>query len=181
MNKVYLTGKLDGDRKISVKRESGKTDIVNVLCTALAAMPTIELAKASKGTILVSGKYKAVDDEQHHKHQFVEIDDAILINKRDVDVNEFYFNGVVVANKGLRTTPLTNKVICDAIIVIDEKNYVPCLAFGSIATLLSKCNPGTKIVARARCQSREYNKDDNIKTAFEVVIQEIYQIINGDK
>ena len=81
--------------------------------------------------------------------------------------------GVVVKVDNLRTTPLTLRKIVD-FVVADGDNYYNCIAFGRTADKLLKYkHKGSDIsIVSAMFHSREYVKDGELRTAYEVCVRD---------
>ena len=80
-----------------------------------------------------------------------------------------------------RTTPFSRE-ICDVLLAVNRKfnksDYIPCIAWGNNAQIVSQMGVPTNLKIVGRIQSREYSKmcDDNTsitKTAYEVSISKL--------
>lgn len=86
--------------------------------------------------------------------------------------NSFVADGVVVKIMPIRVTPLTKRRIVDFVVACGH-NYYTCIAFGEKAKrLLSSKVVGSLIsIKSATFQSRDYVKNEEPKTAYEIVVQ----------
>ena len=77
--------------------------------------------------------------------------------------------------------PGRRREICDVLLAVNRKfnksDYIPCIAWGNNAQLVSKMQVPSSLKIIGRIQSREYNKAfDNkaiTKTAYEVSISKL--------
>lgn len=88
----------------------------------------------------------------------------------------FYFNTLscdpskIISVGKLRTTALTKRKIVD-FVVVNNGNYFNCIAFGHVADAICEKKRGDIIdIYSAKFHSRTYEKDDAIRTAYEVLV-----------
>lgn len=109
----------------------------------------------------------------NHKKIFVY---GIVMSVEDNNFrNEVEFNGTLVRKEELRTTP-AGKTIIDAVIAINNngKSYYPAvILWGSVARFVSMLEIGTNVNVQGRFQSREYTKNGECRTAYEISAQGI--------
>lgn len=95
--------------------------------------------------------------------------------KQSVDANTVRLEGYVCRKSEVRYTPL-GKRICDVILAVNHEDkkssYIPCVFWNASADIVADKNIGDRIVVRGRLQSREYEKDGQIMTAYEVSANE---------
>ena len=99
-----------------------------------------------------------------------------------VNPNVIELNGFVCKPAIYRTTPFSRE-ICDVLLAVNRKfnksDYIPCIAWGANAQLVSRMGVPTNLKIVGRIQSREYNKvlegsaESVIKTAYEVSISKL--------
>ncbi len=93
--------------------------------------------------------------------------------------NRILLSGCLCKPPVLRRTPL-GRSICDVVLAVNRRygraDYLPCIAWGQLAALLSEKEVGAHIVLEGRVQSRNYNKTtDGVtqqRTAYEVSIMQ---------
>jgi single-stranded DNA-binding protein len=91
--------------------------------------------------------------------------------------NELSLNGVICKPPILRRTPL-GRDICDILLAVNRKyrraDYLPCIAWGSLAVYCAQLQVGDPILISGRLQSRQYTKNlenQSIEhTAFEISV-----------
>lgn len=110
-----------------------------------------------------------------------------LVPTQEQPMNRLEFSGVICRPTGYRRTPL-GREICDLLLAVNRKygraDYLPCISWGSLARLCGELEVGDRITLTGRLQSRTYIKlVDGIqqeKTAFEISIMEITEVMNGE-
>ena len=91
-------------------------------------------------------------------------------------------NGFVCKPVVFRTTPFARE-ICDVLLAVNRKfnksDYIPCIAWGNNAQLVSQMSVPANLKIIGRIQSREYTKAGNLnqipitKVAYEVSISKL--------
>lgn len=88
-----------------------------------------------------------------------------------VNENTVLLDGFICKPPVLRNTPLGRR-ICDVLLAVNRpyglSSYIPCIFWGSSADKISELTVGDEISFRGRLQSREYEKDGEIRTVNEV-------------
>lgn len=88
-----------------------------------------------------------------------------------LDTNRVMLDGTICKKPILRDTPLGRR-ICEVLLAVNrpygEADYIPCILWGKSAEIVSEKDVGTRLVIRGRLQSREYEKNGQIMTAYEV-------------
>ena len=98
------------------------------------------------------------------------------------DENRLELTGTLCKPPALRSTPL-GRTICDMILAVNRRysraDYLPCIAWGSLAHLCGGLTVGDRVRLTGRLQSRLYNKTIEgrleERTAFEVSIMSLTQ------
>ncbi|MGI5962748.1 MAG: single-stranded DNA-binding protein [Lawsonibacter sp.] len=93
------------------------------------------------------------------------------------DINQLELTGTLCKPPSLRSTPL-GRTICDLILAVNRRygraDYLPCIAWGSLAHRCGGLGVGDRVRLSGRLQSRVYNKTlgDRVeeRVAFEVSI-----------
>lgn len=97
-------------------------------------------------------------------------------------LNRIFLSGILCKQPILRRTPL-GREICDMILAVNRRysraDYLPCIAWGSLAHLCGGLTVGDRVRLTGRLQSRLYNKTIEgrleERTAFEVSIMSLTQ------
>lgn len=170
---------------VSAKRHSGTEDIIPVSINKKAFYRGnpfnvgdtvyIEGLVCSSNTKDANGK--------SHLNLYVSTRKIQIVNDKE-DMNEVELEGIIVTQLGIRTTPKTNRYICDIILAnntepMNRSAYLPCIAFGLTAQVLSQHKVKDEISFKGRFQSREYTKKlENgeyiTKTAYEMCVNYLY-------
>ena len=100
----------------------------------------------------------------------------------DANPNVIELNGFVCKPVIYRTTPFSRE-ICDVLLAVNrnfnKSDYIPCIAWGNNAQMVSQMGVPTNLKIIGRIQSREYVKtiqeglNPIIKTAYEVSISKL--------
>lgn len=96
--------------------------------------------------------------------------------------NRILLSGVLCKQPYLRRTPL-GRSICDIILAVNRHygraDYLPCIAWGQVASEVSQMAVGDRLALEGRVQSRTYTKllDSGPveRTAFEVSIMQLVE------
>jgi single-stranded DNA-binding protein len=97
--------------------------------------------------------------------------------------NHLLLSGVICRATNYRRTPL-GREICDLLLAVNRKygraDYLPCIAWGSLARQCAGMDAGDGLHLSGRLQSRTYIKVidgvEEERTAFEVSIMEMTQV-----
>ena len=194
-NKVYLQGVVHSSPQfnhavkdeefygfaLSVARLSGQYDIIPVIISKnLLESYNIKLGDS----LALRGQFRSFNKLENDRRKLIlsvfvkEIcswDD--LANPNVIELNGFVCKPVIY-----RTTPFSRE-ICDVLLAVNRRfnksDYIPCIAWGNNAQILSRVNVPTSLKIIGRIQSREYNKQlENetksvTKTAYEVSISKL--------
>ncbi len=94
--------------------------------------------------------------------------------------NRILLSGVLCKQPYLRRTPL-GRSICDVILAVNRHygraDYLPCIAWGQVASIVSRMEVGDRLALEGRVQSRTYTKlldtGPEERVAFEVSIMQL--------
>jgi len=94
--------------------------------------------------------------------------------------NRILLSGVICKQPTLRRTPL-GRSICDVILAVNRHygraDYLPCIAWGQVASVVADMGVGDRLALEGRVQSRCYTKmlDSGPveRTAFEVSVMQL--------
>lgn len=194
-NKVYLQGEVvtypefnhnvkDEEFygfSLSVKRLSGQKDIIPIIISK--KLLEDHLIKKDD-MIAVKGQFRSFNKLENEKRKLVL---SVFVKEicdwdEEANPNVIELNGFVCKPVIYRTTPFS-KEICDVLLAVNRKfnksDYIPCIAWGNNAQIVSQMSVPTVLKIVGRIQSREYNKvmGDSLtpitKTAYEVSISKL--------
>ena len=154
---------------VKVMRNSGKFDIFR--CIVLHHL----MDKVKVGNpIEIYGEIRTRNEWVNNKNKlkvYVWAKEIFNPAPEAVYTNRISLDGVICKPPILRDTPL-GKRICDVLLAVNrpygESDYIPCILWGKSAEIVSEKEVGARLVIRGRFQSREYEKDGQIMTAYEV-------------
>lgn len=160
---------------LSVPRLSGTADVLNILAprtslTALRPIPGEELE--------LTGEVRSYNNRSGTGSRLVISVLARAMTRSDgPPANELTLSGVLCKPPNHRRTPL-GRDICDLLLAVNRKygraDYLPCIAWGSLAVAGSELSVGNRLRLEGRLQSRIYHKELNgesiPRTAYEVSI-----------
>ena len=104
-----------------------------------------------------------------------------------LDGNRLELTGTLCKPPSLRATPL-GRTICDMILAVNRRygraDYLPCIAWGSLAHLCGGLQVGDRVHLNGRLQSREYTKlvgeELEERVAFEVSVMSLVSETVGE-
>lgn len=194
-NKVYVQGCVDTvpefnhvvkdeefySFNLSVSRLSGQNDIIPIIIPKVL----IDFYKIKKGNLLaIKGQFRSFNKIENEKRKLVLSVFAKEICEWDdgANPNVIELNGFVCKPVIYRTTPFARE-ICDVLLAVNrnfnKSDYIPCIAWGNNAQIISQMGVPTNLRVIGRIQSREYVKmlEDGLnsvtKTAYEVSISKL--------
>ena len=105
-----------------------------------------------------------------------------LVREQGEDENRLELTGTLCKPPSLRTTPL-GRSFCDMILAVNRRygraDYLPCIAWGSLAYRCGDLAVGDQLRLNGRLQSRVYTKTveerTEERTAFEVSVMSMSQ------
>ena len=173
--KVTVTGKLEAGLELNhttpseaiyagtllVPRTSGKIDRVPV---HIPGRLYEEAKKAIDGDMIITGTlrlYSAQDGERSYTRLTVLASYVGGIGEDNEVSNYVNIVGAITKPPVYRTTPM-GREICDVMLAVNRGynhvDYIPCIAWGGNARVMSKYDVGTRLRVLGRFQSREYEK-----------------------
>jgi len=185
-NQVNLVGSIESDfvyshslysetfyvLTLSVKRDSGKADLIPLLVSDRL----IDVSKSLIGqSVYVSGEFRSHNQHDADKNR---VKLYVFINKLERldttnNVNDVFLEGYICKQPTYRHTPL-GREISDVTLAVNrcynKSDYIPCILWGRNAYYVSTLSAGDRIRVAGRIQSREYTKDDQVKTAYELSV-----------
>ena len=193
-NKVYLQGIVLSSPKpnhsvkdeeffsfdLGVARLSGQKDIIPIIISK----SMIEKYDIKQGDMIaLRGQFRSFNKMENEKRKLIL---SVFVKEvcewdESANPNVIELNGFVCKPVIYRTTPFSRE-ICDVLLAVNRKfnksDYIPCIAWGNNAQVVSQMSVPSNLKIIGRIQSREYNKllDDNsltTKTAYEVSISKL--------
>jgi len=160
---------------LEVQRASGTPDFIPVIIS----YRLIDNTKDKVGKyVTIKGQFRSFNSKDESKIHLLLYIFPIEIEFTD-DLyyrNEIELCGTICKKPIIRGTP-QGRTITDVMLAVnrlyDKSDYIPCIAWGRNAHYVSNMDVGTEIVISGRIQSREYLKNNQVKTAYEVSIIEI--------
>lgn len=163
---------------LSVPRLSGKDDVLHVLLSSelLRRCPL-----SLQMEVEVCGEIRSFNNRSGiGSRLLITLFAQSLSSSLEPFCNQVYLQGIICKPPILRRTPL-GRDICDILLAVNRNyrraDYLPCIAWGSLAMYCSQLQVGDQIVLDGRLQSRQYTKNlnENITehTAFEISIMSL--------
>lgn len=157
---------------LSVKRQSGKSDLIPLLVSDRL----IDVNKSLMGqSVYVRGEFRSHNQHDTDKNRvklYVFVNSLELLSVAD-NVNDVYLEGYICKTPTYRHTPL-GREISDVTLAVNrafnKSDYIPCIVWGRNAYYVRNLNAGDRVRMAGRIQSREYTKDGECKTAYELSV-----------
>ena len=164
---------------LSVCRLSGAEDTLHVVASReqLSALPSLEAG----APLSVWGEVRTFNNRSGVGSKLVvSVFAKTLSQEEGEDENRLELSGTICKPPVLRTTPL-GRTICDMILAANRRygraDYLPCIAWGSLAYRCGAMEVGDRLALEGRLQSRVYTKEvdgrTQERTAFEVSIMSL--------
>lgn len=192
-NKIFLRGRLDTSPipshvnhgveyfllPLAVCRLSGAEDRLNVVASRdqLNRLPPLEAGEP----LSVRGEVRTFNNRSGVGSRLVvSVFARELFQEEGEDENHLELSGTLCKPPALRSTPL-GRTICDMILASNRHygraDYLPCIAWGSLAYRCGAMEVGDHLGLEGRLQSRVYTKEvdgqTQERTAFEVSIMSL--------
>lgn len=192
-NSIFLRGRLAAPPALShinhgveffllpltVCRLSGAVDTLHVVASRqqLDALPPLE----EGCPLTVRGDVRTFNNRSGVGSRLViSVFAKELSREEGEDENRLELSGILCKPPVLRTTPL-GRTICDMILAANRRygraDYLPCIAWGSLAYRCGSMEVGDRLSLEGRLQSRIYTKeiDGQVqeRTAFEVSVMSL--------
>ena len=163
---------------LAVRRLSGAEDRLNVT----AAREQLEgLALELGGLLTVHGEVRTFNNRSGVGSRLVvSVFARELSQEEGEDENRLELSGTLCKPPTLRATPTLFRS-CDMILAVNRRygraDYLPCIAWGSLAYRCGAMEVGDQLSLEGRLQSRVYTKEVNgqpqERTAFEVSVMSL--------
>ncbi len=160
---------------LSVPRLSGAADVLNILAPHALVEP---LGLMEGDGVELTGEVRSFNNRSGQGSRLVISVLARTMERFDGEpVNELTLSGSLCKLPIQRRTPL-GRDICDMLLAVNRRygraDYLPCIAWGSLAVTCGGLGVGERLCLNGRLQSRIYHKDENgIKiphTAYEISV-----------
>ncbi len=163
---------------LRVERLSGQADTL-VIVASEAALRRFPVEKDM--ALRVVGQLRSYNNKSGQGSRLVI---TVLAQELEAGDGSYYnrilLSGVLCKQPYLRRTPL-GRSICDVILAVNRRygraDYLPCIAWGQVASLVSEMAVGERLALEGRVQSRTYTKmlDSGAveRVAFEVSIMHL--------
>lgn len=161
---------------LSAIRLSGAEDRLNIMVPRTLLERCGDLAPGREVT--VRGEVRTFNNRSGQGSRLVISTFARdLLPEDGDDANRLELSGTLCKTPALRSTPL-GRTICDMILAVNRRygraDYLPCIAWGSLARRCGEMGVGDRLHLNGRLQSRVYTKtvEDRTEehTAFEVSV-----------
>lgn len=167
---------------LRVMRLSGQSDILPIL----VSKNQLILHPIRQGDLIsVKGQFRSHNKLENEKRKLILAVFAKEVGDFDENQNSnlIELDGYICKPCIYRTTPFSRE-ICDVLLAVNrnynKSDYIPCIAWGNNAQLVSRMDVATPLKITGRIQSREYNKavGDNLEThtAYEVSISKLLNL-----
>ncbi len=192
-NKIFLRGRLAAPPApshvnhgipyltfpLTVRRLSGAEDRLNVVASQeqLDQLPPLEAGDP----LAVWGEVRTFNNRSGVGSRLVvSVFARELSREEGEDENRLELSGTLCKPPALRSTPL-GRTICDMILAANRRygraDYLPCIAWGSLAYRCGAMEVGDTLALEGRLQSRVYTKEidgqPQERTAFEVSVMSL--------
>ena len=160
---------------LSVPRLSGASDRLNVLADR-ATLAALDLSAGDQ--VELTGEVRSFNNRSGTGSRLViSVFARTLVHAEGDPVNELVLAGALCKEPRCRRTPL-GRDICDMLLAVNRRygraDYLPCIAWGSLALACGELSVGARLHLEGRLQSRVYHKEENgvrvPHTAYEVSI-----------
>lgn len=160
---------------VRVQRLSGTNDVLNVIIREkLLHSLTLE----ENDRVHIFGQLRSFNNKNNSGAKLIiSLFARDLVKEHCEERNDILLRGTLCKPPTLRKTPL-GREISDFMLAVNRRygrsDYIPCIAWGQNARVISGKTVGTPLTVSGRFQSRQYVKMDNgvpvHKTAYEVSV-----------
>ena len=168
---------------LRVERLSGQCDTPVIL----SPLSVLSMTEVSPGAPLrIVGQLRSFNNRSGHGSRLI-----ISVFAQSIEpcegghFNRILLSGILCKPPTLRRTPL-GRSICDMILAVNRHygraDYLPCIAWGQVASQVAQMQVGERLTLEGRVQSRTYIKqldgDSEERTAYEVSVM---QLLSNDE
>ena len=159
-----------------INRESGIYDEIPICISERL----IDISLIVPGIrIKIDGRYSSYNLKEDDKSSlvlYVFTNNIEIVDDNFEDFNCINIYGSICKHPTFRKTPL-GREISDVMIAVNrsygKSDYIPCICWNRNARYVSRLNIGSQIHIVGRIQSREYNKTNENRVAYEVSVNQI--------
>lgn len=155
---------------LCVKRDSGNVDLVPLLISDRLMDATVKY-----NYVYVTGEFRSYNQHDEDKNRlklYVFVDSMAAVEAED-NVNDVFLEGYLCKQPTYRHTP-HGREIADVMLAINRQygksDYIPCILWGRNAYFVKDLKAGSSLRVAGRIQSREYIKNGDRKTAYELSV-----------
>lgn len=190
-NRISLQGQAAGEPVLSHRNHGVDYYTVPLLVPRLSGAEdrlNLVLAEPAR-TLWQPGRWLRVEGEVRSYNNRSGVGSRLVItvlvrSAREADSeegeNRLTLAGVICKAPVRRRTPL-GREICDLLLAVNRPygraDYLPCIAWGSLAALCGQKNVGDRLRLEGRLQSRQYRKlvdgVETIRTAYEISVMNL--------
>lgn len=162
---------------LAVPRLSGQEDLLNILLPH-----SLEEGFPKPGDYVeVTGQIRSFNNRTGVGNRLViTVLARSILPTQEEPCNQVLLGGTLCKPPVLRRTPL-GRDICDLLLAVNRKyrraDYLPCIAWGSVALACSRLETGDSLLLEGRLQSRTYLKTlgetTQERTAYEISISSL--------
>ena len=161
---------------LNVERASGQIDSLPIVCSKRIFSNTLGIGS----TVHVSGQIRTRNVLEGEKSRLkITVFARELFETAENHMNEVEITGVIVKQPNFRTTPFQRE-ITDLLVATNchynRSYYIPCIVWGRNARYASQFEIGKGATFVGRLQSRNYTKNDEVFTAYEVSVSTLKEI-----
>lgn len=165
---------------LRVDRLSGQADRPVIVAPEALLCPA---AVAAQRPLRVVGQLRSFNNKSGQGSRLVITVLAQELGESDGSFfNRIALSGVLCKQPYLRRTPL-GRSICDVILAVNRHygraDYLPCIAWGQVASQVARMGVGDRLALEGRVQSRNYTKmldtGPEERVAFEVSIMQLVE------
>lgn len=162
----------------SVQRLSGQADVLHVIATGDQLRGLLPLEGRR---LAVEGQLRSFNNKSGCGSKLViSVFARTLEATEEEDLNSIQLRGVICKPPVLRRTPL-GRCISDMMLAVNRRygraDYLPCIAWGSLAAHCGALPVGSALRLEGRLQSRRYHKlidgEQVERTAFEISVMNL--------
>lgn len=156
---------------VSVKRDSGIEDNIPVIISDRIINTNDDYFNKY---VAIKGQFRSYNLRENLKTRLILFVFATSIEVVAFDnINDLFLEGVITKPPTYRFT-LYGREISDIILAVNRGygkcDYIPCIVWGRSANYVSGLMVGDTVRVAGRVQSREYDKNGETKTAYEVSV-----------
>ena len=155
---------------LCVKRDSGNVDHVPLIVSG-------KLFDINKNydRVHVSGEFRSYNqhDEDKNRLKLYVFVSSMVETDTPENINDVFLEGYLCKQPNHRYTP-QGREIADVMLAVNRQygksDYIPCILWGRNAYFVKDLKAGSSLRVAGRIQSREYIKNGEHKTAYELSV-----------